>query len=113
MSPLYTYRCPEGHETEMLMPFSVETTVCSCGVQAQRQSVYHFAVVGQAAVPRDERSYRQSFGEYQDAVAEVSDGYERMNRDRAPSEQIKEPDYSGLAKARAVAHGVPIRNDTL
>ncbi len=113
MSPLYTYRCPEGHETEMLMPLSVETAVCSCGVQAQRQSVYHFAVMGQATTPRDERSYRHGFREYQAAVAEVSDGYERLNQARAPSEQIKEPDYFGLAKARAVAHGVPIRKDTL
>ena len=97
----------------MLMPLSVETTVCSCGVQAQRQSVYHVAVVGQAATPRDERNYRHSFAQYNEAIQEVSDGYDRVNNDRPPSERIRPPDYYAIARDQAVAHGAPIRKDAL
>ena len=109
MSPLYIYRCPAGHETELLRPRSVESNVCPCGADAERQAVYHFAVVGQAAIPRDEKNYRQTYGEYREAVAEVVDGYERVNKDRPPGERVQSPDYYGKARAQAIAKGAPIR----
>ena len=107
--PIYSYRCGQGHETELLRPFEVAEVLCGCGDQAIRSSVNRLSVIGQVPVPRDERSYRKSYGEYREAAAEVADGYERVNRDRAPSEQVKGTDYYSLAKAQAIAKGAPIK----
>jgi hypothetical protein len=86
----------------------VESVECACGSEANREAVNRVAIIGAVPVPRDERNYRQSFAEYREAVAEVADGYERVNRDRAPGERIREPDYYERAKAQAIAKGVPI-----
>ena len=111
--PIYDYRCTAGHEFEERRSYDDSLVPCRCGLDAQRQAVNHIAVIGQTSVPRDERNYRHTFSEYREAVDEVQDGYERVNQARAPSEQVKQPDYLSLAKAQAVAHGVPIRKDTL
>lgn len=111
--PIYAYRCSAGHKFEERRSYGDSIVLCGCGLDAERQAVNHVAVIGQAGVPRDERNYRHTFSEYREAVAEVQDGYERVNQARAPSEQIKEPDYFGVAKKRAVAHGAPIRKDAL
>ena len=107
--PLYTYRCQGGHEAELLRPRDTATAPCQCGLPALRQTVYPLAHIGRATIPRDERSYRHSYGEYREAVAEVAEHYQRVNGERGPEEQVREPDYFGLAKAQAVSKGAPIR----
>lgn len=107
--PIYRYTCPSGHEAELLRPMDVGAVPCACGASASRRAVNRVAYIGRAPVPRDERSYRQSYGEYREAVAEVADHYERVNGERAPAEQVREPDYYDLAKAQAVAKGAVIR----
>ena len=109
--PIYTYSCTEGHEAELLRDMSVETVSCSCGARASRGSVNRIAVIGQVSTPRDERKYRHTYGEYREAVAEVNDSYERVNQSRAPSEQVKEPNYMDIAKSKAVSHGASILKD--
>lgn len=106
--PLFTYSCACGHEQTLLRHRDVEAVACACGEVARRQAVNHVAVIGKAAIPRDERSYRQSYGEYREAVAEVADSYARINSDRGPGEHVREPDYYGLAKAKAKAKGAVI-----
>ena len=107
--PLFRYACPSGHEVELLRHRSVDAVPCACGAEAQRCAVNHVAVIGRATVPRDHRNYRQSYGEYREAVAEVADGYKQVNDSRGPREQVQSPDYYGLAKAQATAKGFPVR----
>ena len=107
--PIYVYRCKQGHETELLRTFEVNDVLCPCGSHALRQPINRLVVIGRAIVPRDQRNYRKSYGEYREAVAEVSDHYSRVNNGRGPGEKVQPPDYYGLAKAQAVAKGVAIR----
>ncbi len=106
--PLYRYRCDQGHEAELLRPRDVAVVSCPCGAQADRLAVNRVAHIGRATVPRDERSYRQSYAEYHDAVQDVAYKYDRLNDSRAPAEKVREPDYYELAKAQAVAKGASI-----
>lgn len=93
--PLYTYTCPDSHATERLAPRTCEVIHCACGKPAARQSVNHIAFTGFARTPRDQRNYRQSFSEYQEALEDVS-----YHQHDEPS-----PDYMAIAKAR-VANGL-------
>lgn len=104
--PLYRYLCPHGHEAELVRPMGARAVECSCGAEAQRQSVYRLAVIGNAAVPRDERNYRHEYSEYSEAMAEVSDFY---NTKRANGDPVREPDYYSLARQQAAAQGVAVR----
>ena len=79
---------------------------CPCGAPRRRLVVHRVAVIGQATVPRDERSYRQGYAEYREAVAEVSDFYQRK---RADGDPVREPDYYGLARAQSIAKGAVIQ----
>ena len=107
--PLYGYRCPKGHEIELIRPIGVDKVSCLCGDESQRLTVYRVAHIGRAAIPRDQQNYRQSFSEYREAVDEVSDSYSRINNDRAPHEQVPKPDYFGLAKSQAQSQGAAIK----
>jgi len=107
--PLYGYQCPKGHEVELIRPIGVDTASCPCGAESKRQTVNRVAHIGRAAIPRDQQSYRESFSEYQEAVAEVSDSYGRVNNERAPNEQVSEPNYFGLAKSKAQSQGAAIK----
>lgn len=89
----------------------VATALCSCGLLANRSSVNHLTVIGTATVPRDERNYRQSYGEYREAVVEVADQHQRVNDSRSPGEWVQSPDYYALAKAQSRARGVKIQDD--
>ena len=104
--PIYRYRCPQGHESERLRPFDVSETSCPCGQTAERQAVYRMSMIGNTEIPRDERNYRQSFSEYQDALHDVVHKYERAYDNHDP---VREPDYYALAKTQAIAKGAPIR----
>ena len=107
--PLYGYQCPQGHEVELIRPIGVDTALCPCGEESKRRTIYRVAHIGRAVVPRDQQTYRQSFGEYREAVAEVEDGYSRINNERAPHEQVSTPNYFELAKSKAQAQGAAIR----
>lgn len=107
--PLYDYECPQGHLAELLRPWGVATVLCACGEPAARQAVYRVAALGHAAVPPTDRNYRQPYSEYREAVAEVADHYGRVNGERGPGEQVRVPDYYGLAKAQAVSKGAKVR----
>ena len=107
--PLYRYQCPRGHEVELIRPMGVDTVLCPCGVDSERRTVYRVSHVGRVAIPQDQKNYRQSFNEYQEAVAEVADSYNRGNNERAPHEQVSEPNYFGLAKSRAQSQGAAIK----
>ena len=103
--PLYRYRCDLGHEAELLRSRDVERIECACGAVAERQAVNLFAMGGKAVVPRDERSYRQSYAEFQEETAEVAHDYQKH---RENGEGGQEPDYYRLAKQQAAAKGAPI-----
>ena len=104
--PLYGFRCDQGHETELLCAIGAEViVVCSCGGLAHRYAVNRLAVIGQATVPRDERNYRKTYGEYREAVAEVADHYERR---RSNGERVQEPNYYGMARQQAIAKGAKL-----
>ena len=107
--PFYSYRCPQGHDQELLRPREVVSVPCPCGEDGIRQAVNRLAVIGKAVIPRDQRSYRQTFSEYNEALAEVADSYARVNDSRPPEDHVQQPDYFGLATKQAVDKGVPIR----
>lgn len=103
---LFTYRCPKGHEIEALRHRDVDAVTCPCGDVSVRQAVNRVSVIGQAEVPRDQRNYRKSYGEYREALADVSHHVEAKRRNGEP---VAQPDYYGLARAQAKAKGAPIR----
>ena len=107
--PLYGYRCSNGHEIELIRPMGVDAISCPCGVESERQAVNRVAHIGRAIVPQDQKTYRQSFSEYREAVDEVADSYSRVNNDRAPSEKVLETDYYKAAKRKAQSQGAAIR----
>ena len=71
---------------------STEYIPCSCGLLASRSAINHIGVSGFAEVPRDQKSYHQTFKEYTEANAEVSYAYERAEQ---PA-----PDLYGIAKQK-------------
>lgn len=103
--PLYEYVCREGHVTELLRPRDVAVVSCACGAAASREAVNHIGVTGFATVPRDQRNYRQNYGEYREAVAEVADHYETKQKRGDPA---REPDYYSHAVTQARAKGARI-----
>lgn len=107
--PLYNYQCSKGHEVELIRPMGVDTILCPCGDESRRQTVNRVAHIGRAETPRDQQTYHQSFSEYQEAVAEVSDSYSRVNNERVPQEQVLKPDYFELAKSKARSQGAAIK----
>ncbi len=107
--PLYRYQCPLGHEAELIRPMGVDTVPCPCGGVAERCTANRVAHIGRAVIPRDQRTYRRGFSEYQEAAAEVEDIYTRVNKDRALGERVAGPNYFALAKSKAQAQGASIR----
>ena len=103
--PIYTYKCSEGHEADQVQHRDIVVVPCACGLAARRQSVYRLAITGLAETPRDERSYRQSYGEYQDALNDVA---YHWNNAKASGDPVREPDYYAAARAQAIAKGAPI-----
>ena len=104
--PLYTYVCQDGHEIEALRSIDTVVAACFCGHEAQRQAANRVSVIGKADVPREQRNYRQSYGEYREALADVA--YENEEH-RKNGEQVSEPDYYEVAKAKAASKGAKIR----
>lgn len=104
--PLFTFVCPAGHTAELLRHRDVVLVACPCGLAGERQAVNRVSLIGQATVPRDERSYRHEFREFAEASAEVGDFYGRKTADGDP---VNVPDYYALARAQAIAAGAPIR----
>ena len=97
--PLYIFHCPE-HEIERLASRTTTAILCPhCGKTAVRQEVNHIGVTGFAAVPRDQKSYRQSFKEFKEASAEVDYHYSKAEANGDP---VKSPNLfqAGLAQAR-------------
>ena len=90
--PWYDFICENGHVTESKATMSTEYISCSCGLLASRSAVNHIGVSGFAEVPRDQKSYRESFKEYTEANAEVSYTYGRTEQ---PA-----PDLYGIAKQK-------------
>lgn len=58
--PMYEFRCEDGHTHDRVAPVEKTSTVCHCGRNATRLSVYSFASprkwASEFQVPRDARA---------------------------------------------------------
>ncbi len=99
--PLYEFICPAGHATEKLVAgFDCTSVYCRCGETASRAQVNRIGTSGFAETPKEHRSYRQSYREFEEARAEV--GYAYGQREKA-GEPVQMPDYSAIAQANVKA----------
>lgn len=93
--PLYSFRCPEGHEMEALVSRDTELRWCDCGKPAARQSVYRFA----HSMGRTNST--EKLTNYSEAAAEMEYAHKRTD-DPAVKEQ-NPPAIWHAAKVRAEA----------
>lgn len=99
--PLYSFKCPVGHVSELLQGREVGSISCpDCRQPAMRQSVYHFNLGGGIG-PK----YRVS--EFQEAAAEANYYHGRMEETKG--EKIPRLDAVGAAKAKARARGAKVK----
>jgi len=96
--PNFLFRCPNGHESELLRHRDTVEVACACGAAARRAEVNHVAVTGFAETPRDQRNYRREFADFKEASAEVDYHYTKAEDSGMP---VKRPNLfrAGLAKA--------------
>ena len=97
--PNFLFRCPNGHESDLLRHRDTVEVPCACGATARRAEVNRIAVVGFAEIPRGEENYRREFADFREASAEVDYHYTKAEDAGTP---IKRPNLfqAGLAKAR-------------
>ena len=95
--PLYIYRCPAGHETELLRSRQTELVACACGEAASRQAVYPVGVSGFARTPVDQRVIKM--GAYNEASAELD--YQHRRRTNVDGSLRPSPPLWQTAKAEA------------
>ena len=70
MSPLYTFRCPSGHEHDALGAVDTPSRPCpECVAPAVRQSIYGPTLVGAVRVPVDQKEVGPK--DYNEATAEL------------------------------------------
>jgi len=97
--PNFLFRCPKGHESELLRHRDTVEVACACGAAARRAEINRIAVVGFAETPRGEENYRREFADFREASAEVDYHYTKAEDSGMP---VKRPNLfqMGLAKAR-------------
>lgn len=95
--PLFTYRCPAAHETELLRPRDVEVVSCACGEPASRQSVYPISFSGFLRPPVDQREIKM--GAFNEASQELAYAHERA--EYKTGETLPTPPLWRTAKAAA------------
>ena len=105
--PLYTYLCDCGLNWDEYAGYNDSVITCrGCGLPAKRLQVYRdqyiHAETGPKGgrkneAPREEKSYRKQFKEFQEASAEVDFSYSRTD-----DPQVKAPNYykEGLKQAK-------------
>ena len=105
--PRYEYLCEDKHVTEKYGGYDDSIVICdTCGELAMRRPIYRdqyiHAETGPKGgrkneAPREEKSYRKQFKEFQEASAEVDFSYSRTD-----DPQVKAPNYykEGLKQAK-------------
>lgn len=86
--PQYQFKCDAGHLTELRASIDTEMIGCDCGKPAPRVQVYRDQYMsaetgpkggGKSEPPREEKSYRKQFAEFQEAAAERDLAYSRVD----------------------------------
>ena len=78
--PLYSFRCPQGHEREHLVrEYLPDATICECGEVALRQLSLGAARLGLAETPRDEKRINLSL--FREATEEREYAYGKVERE--------------------------------
>ena len=95
--PLFAYRCPEGHETELLRPRDVELVSCPCGQPAKRIEVYRVGFSGFARTPVDQRQIKMR--NFNEANAEI--GHRESRQTNIDGSPARTPSHWRAAKAEA------------
>lgn len=85
--PIYTFRCPAGHQHDARVPVGTARRACVCGQPAQAQALYVVGVSGFARTPPSERSYEQPFRAFQEATAGMEDRHQRAEEQAGRSLQ--------------------------
>ena len=95
--PQYLYRCPFGHETELLRPREVEEVQCICGQTASRQAVYRIAFTGFSRMPIDQRPIK--IGNFLEASAQNE--YDFHKAENEAGHELQPPPLWETAKKEA------------
>lgn len=95
--PNYVFRCPAGHEAELIRPRDVEVVPCPCGEPASRQSVYAVNFGGFTRTPVDQRMIKM--GAFNEASAELE--YQHSRQTNVDGSLKPEPPLWQTAKAEA------------
>ena len=96
--PLYTYKCPDGHETDALKSVLINCIQCECGQGAQRLSVYRISHTGFTPTPLDQRTY--DIKPFQEASSEIAYKHERAV-DASQNQNLAAPPLWKMAQAKA------------
>ena len=105
--PLYSYNCRCGNDFDAFATYADIALACTdCGQMAPRQQVYReqyiHAETGPRGgrkneTPREEKSYRKQFKEFQEASQEIDHAYSRVD-----DPKVTAPNYykEGVKRAK-------------
>lgn len=99
--PLYRYRCPAGHETELLRSRTAETVSCSCGEAAERLSVYRVSFSGFAETPVGQADLYRDYKRYDEAAQQLE--YQKARAEDAMQQKLPDPPLARTGEAKAKA----------
>lgn len=111
--PTYLFECDRHHETEQYASFNTTFITCHCGMPAMRAEVYRDQYIhcetgpkgGQKVEPpREEKSYRKQFKEFQEASQEMDHAYSRID-----DPKVKAPNYYKEGLKQAKKRGAKVR----
>ena len=89
--PLYTYTCPSGHSHDAIGALaSASQRQCpECDQEAERESLYRVALVGEARVPPDQRQH--SLKDFKEATAELEHDFNKAQN--SAGQELQPPSY--------------------
>jgi hypothetical protein len=105
--PNFLFRCPHGHENELLRHRDTVEVACGCGATARRAEVNRIAVTGFAETPRGQENYRREFADFKEASAEVDYAYTKAESDGMP---VRRPNLYKAGLRKAQREGAKIRS---
>jgi putative FmdB family regulatory protein len=95
--PLYDFRCPIGHWSELVRTIDTESVCCpECGEPAIRQHGAH-----RVSHQEPEADTRGMFRRYREATQEMDHAYSKV--EASTGQPVQAPDLWGIAKQRAKA----------
>jgi len=107
--PLYSFKCPSGHETDGIRGYSVESIPCPlCCAPAHRRGFNPVSFeMRDAATEVKDKDGRVNVTRFKEASEEVADTYDRIEKKEGV--KVESPNLYRLGLERAKRKGAKLR----